>query len=145
MTDRGLSGWFEAAVHHFPVRVYYADTDAAGVVYHSTYLDFAERARTEIMRLISPDRGGPDGGEDVLFVVRRCEVDYLRSARLDDLLMVRSRVTSLGGATLGLDQSFWRQDEEMARVAVLLVCVKDVGGSTRIPKSLRDKLAAFLT
>ena len=89
------------ATHRFPVRVYYEDTDAAGVVYYANYLKFAERARTEMMRAAGADHAGLAAAHGVALTVRRCEIDYLRPARLDDLIEGETRILQGGGAPGG--------------------------------------------
>ena len=92
------------SAHRYPVRVYFEDTDAGGVVYHANYLRWAERARTESLR----DMGLPHGllveRHNLFLVVRRAEVEYLRPARLDEALVVETRVTRVGGASVELAQ-----------------------------------------
>src|SRR6202041_3544965 len=80
------------SAHHFPVRVYYEDTDAAGIVYYANYLKFAERARTEMMRESGSNHRELGEAFDAAFAVSRCEIDYLKPALLDDLLTVETRV-----------------------------------------------------
>jgi acyl-CoA thioester hydrolase len=140
----GLSGFLEGTRHHLPVRVYYADTDAAGMVYHSAYLDFAERGRTEMLRMFGFDHHRLQGMDGLVFAVRHLAIDYLQPARLDDLLDVRSRLVHMGGATLQLRQSLWREAAELARMAVRLGCVRVTGGVARIPVSVRDRLQNYL-
>ena len=127
--------------HTLPIRVYYEDTDAAGIVYHARYLAFAERARTEAMR---------DGGaahdelatqHGLFFVVRRAEMDYLRPARLDELLLVTTRVTVLGGASLSVRQEFAVGDRAVAVLHMELACVRQADGRpARIPERWRAAL-----
>ncbi len=145
MTEHAMSGWLAGKRHHFPLRVYYAETDAGGVVYHAAYLAFAERARTEMMRLIHIDHIALQNELGLLFAVRSCEIDYLRSARLDDALVVHSELIHLGGASLHVVQSIRRGEEELARLTVRLVCMHMTGSATRIPVAVRDKLKNFLT
>lgn len=140
-----LSGVMVGKVHHFPLRVYYADTDAAAVVYHSSYLDFAERARTEMMRLFGLDHAQLMKDHGMLFAVRSCEIDYRRPARLDDLLEIRSHLSHLGGASLHAGQSIWRGEEELVRMIIRLACMNLAGGATRIPTEIRNDLQDFLT
>jgi acyl-CoA thioester hydrolase len=145
MTEPCLSGLMVDGVHHFPLRVYYADTDAGGIVYHATYLDFAERARTEMMRLFGLDQVQLQKDHGLLFAVRSCEIDYRRPARLDDLLEIRSSVTHLGGASLHVSQSIWRGAEELVRLVIRLVCMHFNGRAMRIPAAIRSELQDFLT
>ena len=96
------AGYFEGRTHVLPVRVYYEDTDAAGIVYYANYLRYMERGRTDFLRLLGVPRAAirnPDKGPcpDTLFVVRRCEVEYLQPARLDDGLLIHTTLTRVGG------------------------------------------------
>jgi len=130
--------------HHFPVRVYFADTDAAGMVYHSTYFDFAERARTEMMRLAGFDHADLKKRLGLLLGVHACDARYVRPAWLDDVLDVRTEVIELGGASMRLRQDMWRENEEIARLGVRLVCIGSDGKATRLPDDMRDKVRNFL-
>lgn len=145
MPEPALSGRMDGPVHYFPIRVYYADTDAGGIVYHATYLDFAERARTEMMRLFGLDHTQLRVDHGLLFAVRSCEIDYRRPARLDDLLEVRSHLTHLGGASLHIGQTIWRGDETMVQLVIRLVCMHFEGRAMRIPASIRSDLQDFLS
>ncbi|TAN70399.1 MAG: YbgC/FadM family acyl-CoA thioesterase, partial [Magnetospirillum sp.] len=91
--------------HVFPIRVYYEDTDAGGIVYHSNYLNFAERARTELVREMGiSQRVMLEEGGGTAFAVRSATLDFLRPAKLDDLLRVETEVTAVGGASVELRQ-----------------------------------------
>jgi acyl-CoA thioester hydrolase len=129
------------------VRVYWEDTDAGGIVYHASHVRFFERGRTEMLRQFgfqqcaTADRSAPDS---LFFTVRRLEIDYLRPAMLDDLLTVETRVRSIGGSRLVLEQRLVRADGEM--IAEALVTVVTVGGNgrpTRIPNEIRTLFGAF--
>jgi acyl-CoA thioester hydrolase len=144
MSETNLSGHWADQVHHLPLRVYYADTDAAGVVYHGVYLDFAERARTEMMRLIGLGPDWPPNGETVTFVVRACQIDYKRSALLDDLLTVRSRLVEMTGASFRVEQEVCRDGEVLVWLGLTLVCIRGVGQATRIPGPLRERMSNYL-
>ncbi|MCK8785401.1 YbgC/FadM family acyl-CoA thioesterase [Roseomonas sp. NAR14] len=98
--------------HRFPLRVYFEDTDAGGVVYHANYLRFAERARTECLRALGlPHQAMIDRHASIL-VVQRLEVEYLRPARLDDALVVETTLTRVRGASLSLRQAIRRVPDE---------------------------------
>ena len=144
MSEMPISGWWDGVEHLFSIRVYYADTDAGQVVYHARYLDFAERARTEMMRTIDTDRIYRTDGEGLLFVVRAAEIDYRKPAVLDDVLTVRTRLLRIGGASFGIEQQIWRRDEVLAVLTITLVCVRAMGHPTRIPEALREKLAGLI-
>jgi acyl-CoA thioester hydrolase len=126
------------------VRVYYEDTDAAGIVYYANYLKFAERARSEWLRAADPDRTMAPKASGLVFVVRRCAIDYLQPARLDDLLEVETRVTGMAGATLDLQQIVRRGGTDLVVMAVTLACVNSAGRPARLPPALRAALATVL-
>ena len=126
--------------HVFPIRVYYEDTDAAGIVYYANYLKFAERARTEMLRERGFDHRELDAKDCVAFAVRSCNADYLLPARLDDALEVRTRVTHIGGASLEADQDIAREDAILTRLKIRLACINRAGRPARIPAAI---LAAF--
>ncbi|HLB81241.1 MAG TPA: tol-pal system-associated acyl-CoA thioesterase [Dongiaceae bacterium] len=131
------------ATHRFPLRVYYEDTDAAGVVYYANYLKFAERARTEMMRAAGADHAGLAAAHGVALTVRRCEIDYLRPARLDDLIEVETRILEVGGAAVDGEQVIRRDGVDLARIRVRLACVDQAGRATRLPAPLRAALARY--
>jgi len=130
----------ELPVYRFSVRVYYEDTDAAGIVYYANYLKFAERARSEWLR----DQTKSLRVDGSLFVVRRCEIDYRQAARLDDLLEVETRVMGFAGATVDLEQTVRRDGAELVAMKVKLACVNSAGRPARLPPVLRAALAILL-
>src|ERR1700722_9216302 len=113
-----------ASTHRYAFRVYYEDTDAGGVVYHATYLRYAERARTEALRDAGISHADLVQRFALMFVVRRLEVDYLRSAHLDDSLIVITEPLAVGGATVTLRQDVRGPDGSCAVLMVRLACVK---------------------
>lgn len=131
--------------HRFRLRVYYEDTDAAGIVYYANYLRFAERARTEYLRAAGIEQQTLRDRDGVLFAVRSCEIDYLRPARLDDCLDVYSRIVAAGGASVTIRQSIMRAAEILAQLSVRVACV-DLGGQpARMPGDVRQAFAAGRT
>lgn len=124
----------------FPVRVYYEDTDAGGVVYHANYLRFAERARTEFLRAIGIEQREMRETDGLGFVVRRCTIDFRASAYLDDALDVITRITGIRGAALEAVQEIFRQGEDAPLVVMDLViaCVNARGRPARLPRKVRD-------
>ncbi|HTZ69789.1 MAG TPA: YbgC/FadM family acyl-CoA thioesterase [Acetobacteraceae bacterium] len=137
--------------HSHQVRVYYEDTDAGGVAYHAAYLRFAERARTEALRAAGLPHAAMLAEHGVMFMVRRVELEYLRPARLDDLLTIRTESVSATGATVTLRQEFFPEGMALGApivvARVLLVCVKAegvkaAGTAARIPPRWRAALAA---
>jgi acyl-CoA thioester hydrolase len=133
------SGWTNPTdgVHQFPIRVYYEDTDALGIVYYVNYLKFAERARTEMLRLHGHDQYDLLAEQGIGFTVRRCEVDYHAPARLDDVLEVQSSLEALRGASLNLNQSVMRDGVLLAQLKLKIACVDAAGKAVRVPDEIR--------
>jgi len=132
-----------AGVHVFPVRVYYEDTDAAGIVYYANYLKFAERARTEMLRDFGIDHPSLLATGGVAFAVRRCSADYRVPARLDDRLEVRTRVIAVRGASIVLEQAVCRAGEVIVPIEVTLACMNRGGRATRVPARIRAMFEDF--
>lgn len=138
-------GTMHGGIHVFPVRVYYEDTDAGGVVYYANYLRFAERARTDLLRILGVEQSRLAGDEGLVFVVRRCAADFLRPARLDDGLEIHTGVVDVKGASVELNQSVRRNGDELVRMDVRIACMKrtDPGRPARIPKAIRTAFEAW--
>jgi len=130
-----------ARVFALPVRVYYEDTDFGGVVYYANYLRFFERARTEWLRSLGVDQQRLAREDGLQFVVRRAEIDFLRGARLDDMLSVTVQVAERKRAYLWLRQRALRGEEPMAEARVQAACVRR---DTFKPAALPAALAARL-
>jgi acyl-CoA thioester hydrolase len=120
--------------HRFEVRVYYEDTDFSGAVYHAAYLHFFERGRTEFLRAqgIHHPELVKDG---IAFAVRSMEIEFLKAAGIDDLLVVDTSVVEVTGARLVLDQSIERGDDLVARAKVVVVAIKG-DRAVRLPRTL---------
>ncbi len=133
--------------HRFDLRVYYEDTDAGGIVYHANYLRFAERARTEMLREVGVDHQEMLHRNGIAFAVRRCNVEYLAPARLDDGLCIVSSLTHLGGASMDIKQIITRGDQTLCMLKVRLACMQIVGNKAgrpaRIPDVVRDAMAPY--
>lgn len=128
--------------HRFEIRVYYEDTDLAGIVYYANYLRFIERGRSEWIRTLGVDQTRLRAQAGIVFAVRRVEADYLRPAVFDDLLTVTTDLVELGGARIVLDQAVMRQDVRLFTARVVLVCVGPDMGAARIPPEVRAALSA---
>jgi len=131
------------SAHRFPVRIYYEDTDFSGNVYHAAYLKFFERGRTEFLRDLGVHHAelAKDG---VAFAVRGMEIQFDGAAHIDDLLEVVTIVEATTGARLTLAQTILRDGVVLTRANVVVVAINTAGGATRMPKLIRDKLAADL-
>lgn len=125
-------------MHRHSLRVYIEDTDLAGIVYYANYLKFIERGRSEWVRGLGLDQMRLRDEAGIVFAVRRVEADYLRPARLDDVLEVRTEVLVLGGARIELRQEIWCSEEKLFASLVTLVGMTLQGVAVRIPQELRD-------
>ena len=131
----------KSKVFSLPVRVYFQDTDAGGVVYHANYLNFMERARTEWLRAHGYSNTGLMKDFGMVFVVRSMKLDYLKPALLDDLLDVTAQVKDIGRSRLALLQTILRRDEVLTEAEVHLVCVSLASFKpASVPEILRMQL-----
>jgi acyl-CoA thioester hydrolase len=135
--ERGAS-----LIHTMPLRVYYEDTDAGGIVYHANFLKFAERARTEMMRALGFEHSGIAAKTGIVFTVRQVSADFRMPARLDDLLGIETRIVEIGGARLLLDQRVCRDGAVLAALDIVVACIGRDGRPRRIPPALRAALAS---
>ncbi|HKG84521.1 MAG TPA: tol-pal system-associated acyl-CoA thioesterase [Beijerinckiaceae bacterium] len=127
--------------HLLPMRVYYEDTDWSGVVYHANYLRFLERGRTEFLRAAGVDQSILHAeGEGLTFAVRRMTIDYLRAARMDDVLLVETHTGEVRGASLVIAQRILRGDEILVTADVRVAAIAG-GRPSRIPDGLRAVLS----
>lgn len=113
----------DAEIFNLPIRVYFQDTDAGGVVYHASYLNFMERARTEWMRSFGFTNAGLMKELGVAFVVRSLKLDYLKPALLDDMLTVSAQLKEVGRSRVTLQQIMMRGDEKLAEAEIHLVSI----------------------
>ena len=123
--------------HLFPVRVYYEDTDFSGAVYHASYLRFMERGRTEMLRALGVEQGAALGTFG--FVVRAMNIEFLRPARMDDLLAIETTPVEVGGASMELAQRALRGEEVLVTARVRVGCVAN-GRAARMPAEVRARL-----
>ena len=119
--------------HVLTLRVYYEDTDLAGVVYYANHLKFIERGRSEWVRSLGLDLGELREVQGLVFAVRHLEADYLRAARFDDLLRVETRVLRQSGARMVLAQDILRGGDKIFAATVTLVCLTVTGRHARLP------------
>ena len=129
-------------MHRFGLRVYYEDTDLAGIVYYANYLRFIERARTEFVRELGVDQGVLKAEQGVVFAVRRVEADYLTPAVFDDVLEVRTTPMQVTGARIVLQQDVMREEVKLFGSVVTLVALTDQGRPARIPADIRQRMIA---
>ena len=126
-------------IHRWPIRVYYEDTDLAGIVYYANYLKFIERARSEMVRAAGIDQLAMKA-EGVVFAVTRVEADYLKPAKYDDTLMVETTLDKITPARFVMDQRVLRGEEVLFRASVTVACLDNNGRPVRVPEVLRTLL-----
>jgi len=124
--------------HRFPIRVYYEDTDMAGIVYYANYLKYIERARSDWVREMGVDQNAMRDEDGVVFAVRRVEADYHLPARFDDELEVRTTVASVSGARLIMEQLVQRSEDILFSALVTIVCLTETGQPVRLPANIRQ-------
>jgi acyl-CoA thioester hydrolase len=154
-SDAGERAWPDLAgrlieqdgqrAHVLPVRVYFEDTDFSGLVYHGSYVRWCERGRSDFLRLLGGDHrrliDGSGGTEPAAFVVRRMTFDFLKPARIDELLEVVTRVKAVGAASLTLLQTVRRGPTTLVEAEVTVVLISVAGKPLRISGTLREGFA----
>jgi acyl-CoA thioester hydrolase len=126
--------------HTFPIRVYYEDTDAGGVIYHANYIKFAERARTEALRTAGIDQSDLWKTEGIGFVVRRITTDYTKPGRLDDLLSVETILQEFGNASVSIIQTIKRGSDTLATLHVKLAIIDREFKLVKLSDALKNTL-----
>ncbi|MBR56416.1 hypothetical protein CMK19_21930 [Candidatus Poribacteria bacterium] len=125
------------AHHEYFVRIYYEDTDSAGIVYYANYLKFVERARTEMMRSLKLTHSELRKKYNIFFAVRNCSIDYLSPAKIDDGLLIRSWVKRILGASLLIDHKIFLEDKCLVNVSLRLAVMNINRKPVRLPDNLR--------
>lgn len=133
-----------ARAHQFPLRVYWEDTDAGGIVYYANYLKFIERARSELVAEVGLNQVTLLRDEGIIFAVRRCEIDYLASATLSDDLIVATEIDKVGGASIDMTQTVYRGGDMLVRAKVRIGSVNKAGRPARMPAAARAALEKFV-
>lgn len=130
-------------VHVLPIRVYYEDTDSGGVVYYANYLRYAERARTELLRSIGIDHKYLLEEEGLAFIVRRCDADFRKPARLDDSLEIHTTMEDVKGASAAMVQTVRCGAEVLVVMRVQIACLNTDGRATRLPRPVVARFKQF--
>lgn len=143
--DRPPLGYFDGRKHHFPIRVFYEDTDFSGVVYYANYLRFLERARSSFFRLAGIGHAELlDRDPALAFVIRKINLDYRNSAKIDDVLSVVTTYDVFKGARLMVTQWIERDGQVILTADSEAACIDLTGRPRRAPKDMIDKLTPFL-
>lgn len=132
----GIAGRIQNGIHTMPIRIYYEDTDAGGVVYHARYVAFCERARSDCLRLLGIQQSSFD---NINFVVRRMVCDFRKPARLDDLLEVHTRFVEMAGARIEIGQEVMLNGNTVFKADVTVALVDSRGRPKRLPESMADR------
>jgi acyl-CoA thioester hydrolase len=135
------SGEIVDGKHMLVLRVYYEDTDAAGIVYYAHWLRFLERGRTELLRLLGQEHAVLREERGVNWVVRRCAIEYLKPARLDDMVEIVTTCGELRGASLDMSQEARCDGQVLVRAELVIACMGPAGRPVRLPPQLRTALA----
>ena len=130
--------------YEFPVIIYWEDTDAGGIVYHANYLKFTERARTDLLKFIGINQQQMMADDAPNFVVRDCTIEFLRPAKLEDVLTVKTSLIEIKSATLRMQQDIFRGDEVLIKSAVRIACLQKNGRPARFSPQTRDKFASLV-
>jgi acyl-CoA thioester hydrolase len=135
--EAGLSGVLTPFGHRIMARVYFADTDFSGVVYHARYLEFLERGRSDFLRLAGihhTELADGKHGEKIVWVVRRMEIDFRAPARIDDILTIDTRTDSISGARIFMAQQIKRGEDVLIDAKVEAAIIGEIGRPKRFPK-----------
>ena len=122
------------------IRIYYEDTDAGGIVYHSRYLNFAERGRVEFFRKLKLDQLFIKDYYNILFVVKSLKIDYINYCSLDDNLNLVTKIMEINQAKITFSQTFYKKKKSIAKILVQVCSIKVSGKVARMPKDLYDKI-----
>jgi acyl-CoA thioester hydrolase len=126
--------------HVLPLRAYYEDTDAQGIVYYANWMRFLERGRTELLRLLGEEHSALRAERGLNWVVRRCTIDYLKPARLDDAVEILTECGELRGPFLHMLQEARRGEDTLVRADLLIACMDETGRPMRLPAPVRAAL-----
>ena len=142
--DRPVEGRFDGTEHRFACRVYFEDTDLSGVVYHANYLRFMERARSDMLRLAGIDQRAAFAAGDGAYAVASLAIRYSAPARLDDALIVTTRVTGVRAAAVSIHQRVMRGALLLAEADVVAALVAPSGRARRQPRAWIDRFSSLL-
>jgi len=123
--------------HQIPIRVYYEDTDASGIVYHASYLRFAERGRTEMLRAAGFEHAAILHDTGIAFTVISMDIKFKQPAKLDELLTVETRMVSVGGASMEMAQEIRRGETLLIDIKCKIACIDKRGKAARLPEAVR--------
>ena len=139
------AGRFQGRIHHLPVRVYYEDTDFSGIVYHANYLRFFERGRSDFLRVAGIHHNELAAAADpTAFAVNKMELDFLKAARIDDALLVKTAFETMRGPRIFISQTLEKAGEILVTAKVQVCCISLTGRAKKPPAVLLERLKPFL-
>lgn len=143
--DAPNAGRFVGRIHHLPVRVYYEDTDFSGIVYHANYLRFFERGRSDFLRVAGIHHNELAAAADpTAFAVNKMELDFLKAARIDDALLVKTAFETMRGPRIFISQTLEKTGEILVTAKVQVCCISLTGRAKKPPAMLLERLKPFL-
>jgi len=144
-SDEPSAGRFDGRAHHLPVRIYYEDTDFTGLVYHANYLRYFERGRSDFLRLAGVHHSALlEAPEPLGFAVNRITLDFLKPARIDDALTVKTVFETMRGPRIFIAQSLNRGGDTLVTAEVQVCCISLTGRPRKPPAMLLERLKPFL-
>jgi acyl-CoA thioester hydrolase len=138
------SGAIDGGIHRLPARVYFEDTDTAGIMYHAKYLHFMERGRTEFLRMAGIDHGAAVKAGMGAYAVTEMQIKWLRPARLDDVLTIETRLLSVRAAACQIEQAIMRAGEPLARATLIAAFLDPAGRPRRQPPEWMARFNSLL-
>ncbi len=143
--DAPNAGRFEGRIHHLPVRIYYEDTDFTGIVYHANYLRYFERGRSDFLRVAGIHHNELISSADpTAFAVNKMELEFLKSARIDDALLVKTAFETMRGPRIFIAQTIAKAGEILVSAKVQVCCINLTGRAKKPPAMLLERLKPFL-
>jgi len=143
--DAPNAGRFEGRIHHLPVRIYYEDTDFSGIVYHANYLRYFERGRSDFLRVAGIHHNELIAAADpTAFAVNKMDLEFLRSARIDDALLVKTAFETMRGPRIFIAQTVEKAGEILVSAKVQVCCINLTGRAKKPPAMLLERLKPFL-
>jgi len=143
--DAPNAGRFVGRIHHLPVRIYYEDTDFSGIVYHANYLRFFERGRSDFLRVAGIHHNELAAAADpTAFAVNKMELDFLKAARIDDALLVKTAFETMRGPRIFISQTLEKDGEILVTAKVQVCCISLTGRAKKPPAVLLERLKPFL-
>lgn len=139
-----LDGYFKDKTHYYDARVHYADSDAGGVVYHSRYLDFCERARAGVLYLIDVPEIIVTDVETYFWVVRKATIDYKAPAKVGDTITIETKFVKLGGASLDVSHQIKKAKQILVNIQLTLALVSEKGRPQKIMPEIRHKMMPYI-